>query len=77
MPDLDLIKQGEQGLPDRRGRFARGRSGNPAGRPRGCRDDVNRTARVLLAYSWLPAFAGTRIWPSAGFADGLFRRGDE
>src|SRR6266851_3690315 len=32
MPDLDLIKQAEQ---DRRGRFARGRSGNPAGRPRG------------------------------------------
>src|SRR6266851_1630187 len=32
MPDLDLIKQGEQGVRDRRGRFARGRSGNPAGR---------------------------------------------
>jgi len=26
MPDLDLIKQGEQGLRDRRGRFPRGRS---------------------------------------------------
>src|SRR6266849_5894370 len=34
-PDLDLIKQGEQGVRDRRGWFARGRSGNPAGRPRG------------------------------------------
>jgi hypothetical protein len=33
-PDLDLIKQGEQGVPDRRERFATGRSGNPAGRPR-------------------------------------------
>ena len=33
MPDLDLIKQGEQGVRDRRGRFARGQSGNPAGRP--------------------------------------------
>ena len=43
MPDLDQIKQGEQGVRDRRGRFARGRSGNPAGRPRGCRDHVNRT----------------------------------
>jgi acyl dehydratase len=31
MPDLDQIKQGEQGARDRRGRFARGRSGNPAG----------------------------------------------
>ncbi len=30
MPDLDQIKQGEQGVRDRRGRFARGRSGNPA-----------------------------------------------
>jgi len=27
-PDLDLIKQGEQGVRDRRGRFARGRSGS-------------------------------------------------
>jgi hypothetical protein len=32
MPDLDQIKQEEQGARDRRGRFARGRSGNPAGR---------------------------------------------
>jgi hypothetical protein len=46
MPDLDQIKQGEQGERDRRGRFARGRSGNPAGRPRGCRDHVNRAARL-------------------------------
>src|ERR671923_364280 len=49
MPDLDLIKQEEQGVRDRRGRFAKGRSGNPAGRPRGCRDHVNRAARLLLA----------------------------
>jgi hypothetical protein len=49
MPDLDLIKQEEQGVRDRRGRFARGRSGNPPGRPRGCRDHVNRAARLLLA----------------------------
>ena len=38
MPDLDQIKQGEQGARDRRVRFARGRSGNPDGRPRGRRD---------------------------------------
>ena len=49
MPDLDLIKQEEQEVRDRRGRFTRGRSGNPAGRPRGCRDHVNRAARLLLA----------------------------
>jgi hypothetical protein len=49
MPDLDLIKQGEQGVRDRRGRFAGGRSGNPAGRPRGCRNYVNRAAGLLLA----------------------------
>jgi hypothetical protein len=30
-PDLDLIKQAEQGTRDRYGRFAKGRSGNPAG----------------------------------------------
>jgi tRNA synthetase class II (D, K and N) len=29
-PDLDLIKQAEQGARDRRGRFAKSRSGNPA-----------------------------------------------
>ena len=44
MPDLDQIKQGEQVARDRSGRFAKGRSGNPAGRPRGCRDHVNRAA---------------------------------
>ena len=47
MPDHDLIKEAEQGVRDRRGRFAKGRSGNPAGRPRGCRDHVNRAARLL------------------------------
>jgi hypothetical protein len=30
MPDLDLIKQAEQGARDRRGRFSN-QSGNPAG----------------------------------------------
>ena len=49
MPDLDQIKQREQRVRDRGRRFAKGRSGNPAGRPRGCRDHVNRTARLLLA----------------------------
>jgi hypothetical protein len=49
MPDLDQIKQGKQEVRQRRGRFAKGRSGNPAGRPRGCRDHVNRAARLLLA----------------------------
>src|SRR5260370_38218217 len=49
MPDLDQIKEGEEGVRDGRGRFARGRSGNPAGRPRGCRDHANRAARLLLA----------------------------
>ncbi len=40
MPDLDQIKQGEQGARDRRGGFPKGRSGNPAGRPRGGRDHI-------------------------------------
>jgi hypothetical protein len=47
MPDLDLIKQAEQGVRDRRGRFVRGRSSNPAGGSRGCLGKpsfINRTA---------------------------------
>jgi len=34
MPDLDLIKSAEQGARDRYGRLVKGRSGNPACRPR-------------------------------------------
>jgi hypothetical protein len=49
MPDLDQIKQVEQEARDGCRRFAKGRSGNPAGRPRGCRDHVNRAARLVLA----------------------------
>jgi hypothetical protein len=49
MPDLDQIKQGEQWVRDRRVRFAGGRSHNPADRPRGCRDQLDRAARLLLA----------------------------
>ncbi len=49
MPDLDQIKQDDEGARDGGGRFLRGRSGNPAGRPRGCRDHATRAARLLLA----------------------------
>jgi hypothetical protein len=49
MPDLDQIKQGEQGMRDRRGRFTKGRSGSPASQPRGRRDHVNRAAGLFLA----------------------------
>jgi hypothetical protein len=49
MPDLDQIKQAEQEARDGRGRLAKGRSGNPAGRPRDCRDHVNHAAWLLLA----------------------------
>jgi hypothetical protein len=38
MPDLDLIKQGEQGVRDKARAICQGRSGNPAGQSRGCRD---------------------------------------
>jgi hypothetical protein len=48
MPDLDLIKQGNGGAGPARA-VRQGRSGNPAGRPRGCHDHVNCTDRVLLA----------------------------
>jgi hypothetical protein len=46
-PDLDLIKQVKQVGRDRRGRFGKGRFGDPADRPRGCHDYVNRAARLL------------------------------
>ena len=49
MPDLDVIKAPEQGARDGHGRFVSGRSGNPGGRPKGCRDHANRAARNLLA----------------------------
>jgi hypothetical protein len=49
MPDLDLIKQEEQGTRDEHGRFRPGRSGNPSGRPPGCHDHASRAARDLLA----------------------------
>jgi hypothetical protein len=50
MPDLDLIKQEEQGARDRRGWLAERRSGNPVGRPRGSRD----SRRDI---TWLPGRA--------------------
>jgi hypothetical protein len=48
MPDLDQIKQEEQGARDQRGRFAPWPAGQSRG-PRGRRDHVNRAARLLLA----------------------------
>lgn len=48
VPDLDEIKQGEQGGRDRRRRFAKGPSGNPAGRPRGSSSWATRAAEMLL-----------------------------
>ena len=48
MPDLDLIKQAEQEVRDRRGRFATGRSGNPVGRWHDCRDDVKSSPSPRL-----------------------------
>jgi Family of unknown function (DUF5681) len=69
MPDLDLIKQAEQGLRDRRGRFSRGQSGNPVGRPRGCRDNVDRAARLLLAGEGEAADAGARRPVAKGWSE--------
>jgi len=47
MPDLDLIKQGEQAARDGRGRFAKRRRGNAAGR--GPRRHINCAVRLVLA----------------------------
>ncbi len=49
MPEIGPIKSAKKGARDQRGRFLRGQSGNPAGRPRGCLDHVDRAAQVLLA----------------------------
>jgi hypothetical protein len=48
MPDLDQIKQGEQGARDRCGRFAKGRLGNPAARRTGSRNKATLAAAALL-----------------------------
>jgi hypothetical protein len=49
MPDLDLIKQAEQVCGT--GAVAKGRSGNPDGGQRVCRDQGNRVALLRLASS--------------------------
>jgi hypothetical protein len=49
MPEIGMVKSGKQIVRDQHGRFLRGQSGNPAGRPRGCLDHVNRAAQILLA----------------------------
>jgi len=48
MPDVDLQKQEKQVPRDGRGRFQRGRSGNPAGRPPDIRNRAARAAAMLL-----------------------------
>jgi Family of unknown function (DUF5681) len=49
MADRGRTKPRKPVVRDEYGRFVRGQSGNPAGRPRGCRDHVNRAAQLLLA----------------------------
>jgi hypothetical protein len=63
MPDLDQIKQGEQECGIGAGGSPRAGLANPAGRPRGCRDHVNRAARLLLAGE------GEALTPKSGHDD--------
>ena len=63
MPDLDLIKQVEQGVRGRRGRFTRGQSDNPAGRARSRRMAAGeRSNAVALA----PGESGGGVADGAG-----------
>lgn len=48
MPEFDLNNQGD-GARDAQGRFRAGRSGNLAGKPKGCLAHATRAARLLLA----------------------------
>jgi uncharacterized protein DUF5681 len=57
-PDLFLQKQATQAAArDPNGRFAKGRSGNPAGRPRGIR---NPRARQIARLRWFPELGSVR-----------------
>jgi hypothetical protein len=48
MPAMDLQKQAEQAVRTADGRFAKGSSGNPAGRPPGLRNHATRIAELVL-----------------------------
>jgi hypothetical protein len=65
MPDLDQIKQGEQGARDRRGRFPKGWSGPPR-RYHGCvkRDEVGNVVRFAVASLQKTAASATPARPS-------------
>jgi hypothetical protein len=56
-PDLSLQKQAKQAGRDPSGRFAKGRSGNPAGRPAGIR---NPHARQIARLRWNPELGSMR-----------------
>ncbi len=69
VPEVGPIKSAKKGTRDRRGRFLRGQSGNPAGRPPGCRDHVNGPHKFCS-----PARVPLKSSVRAEFSAGPFRK---
>ena len=62
---MDLQKQAKQGARTADGRFAKGHSGNPVGRPPGLRNHATRMAELVLDSAAQGGCRGRSRSPSA------------